>query len=353
MNKTAVFNNLVGNGFDFLKKSLQEFEKEPKFSVIHFYSALELFLKARLLREHWTLILTKPEQGDLTKFQAGNFHSINLDDADKRLRDILQDGLTADEIRCFRDLRDHRNRMVHFFHAGATAKKDEIETIVSQQCRGWYYLHGLLSHRWKAVFAKHQSEVLACDKAMRKYRQFLKTRFADLGDQIKQMRTAGVKFHKCPSCGFKAFKEDDTNDPALEFDCLVCSFSRGGVSVECPSCSKRQTLIGEAWQACSSCGHKISDEEIKADLSDWIVVTKDNMYDAHEASCGECQGHMTVVPLQNGKWVCSACFTSFDESDIGTCGWCGEHTTEDVEDSYWAGCEYCDGQAGWHADKDD
>ena len=82
-------------------------------------------------------------------------------------------------------------------------------------------------------------------------------------------------------------------------------------------------------------------------------MTKDNMYDAHEASCGECQGHLTVVLLKNDKWVCASCFTTFDESDIGTCGWCGEHTTADVEDSNWAGCEFCDGQAGWHADKDD
>lgn len=56
MKPTIEFVNLVGNGFDFLKKSMQEFDKEPKFSVIHFYSALELFLKARFpLREHWTL----------------------------------------------------------------------------------------------------------------------------------------------------------------------------------------------------------------------------------------------------------------------------------------------------------
>lgn len=64
MSKNVDFGKLVENAFDFLDKAGREFENEPKYSVIHFYAALELFLKARLLHEHWTLILTKPEHSD-------------------------------------------------------------------------------------------------------------------------------------------------------------------------------------------------------------------------------------------------------------------------------------------------
>lgn len=352
MKPIVEFANLVGNGFDFLKKSMEEFDKEPKFSVIHFYSALELFLKARLLKEHWTLILTKPDQGDLGKFKAGNFHSINLDDAERRLRDILQEGLTAEEIRCFRELRDHRNRMVHFYHSGAAAKKSEIDAIVSQQCRGWYYLHGLLTARWKTHFAKYQVDVSQCDKGMRKQRKFLKTRFDDLSPEIAKRKVNGSAFHKCPSCGFRALEEDSSDPPSVMLHCMVCAFERHGINIECPHCGHPETLMHGAWEPCSSCGKKITDSQIKTALLDWYVATKDNMYDIHEASCCDCQGHLTVVQMENGRWMCSACFSNFDESQISTCQWCDEPTTEDTDESYYSGCEHCEGYAGTISDND-
>ena len=352
MKPTIEFVNLVGNGFDFLKKSMQEFDKEPKFSVIHFYSALELFLKARLLREHWTLILTRPDQGDLGKFKAGNFHSINLDEAEKRLRDVVQDGLTVDEMKCFKELRDHRNRMVHFYHSGAAAKKSEIDSIVSQQCRGWYYLHGLLSNRWKSQFAKHQSEVSLCDKGMRKQRKFLKTRFEDLSPEITKRKANGAVFHKCPSCGYRSLEEDSSDPPSVMLDCLVCSFSQHGVCIDCPHCGQSETLMNGGWQRCSSCEEEITDSHIKDALLDWFVPTKDSMHDLHEASCGDCQGHLTVVKMENDKWLCAACFSTFDETQITTCQWCSEPTTEDTDESYYSGCEHCEGYAGTISDDD-
>uniref|UniRef100_E6QVY8 Uncharacterized protein n=1 Tax=mine drainage metagenome TaxID=410659 RepID=E6QVY8_9ZZZZ len=114
-------------------------------------------MKARLLHEHWTLILTKPEDADLLKFQKGDFHSVSLKEAQKRLTSIIQQGLTKDEFDCFLALGDHRNRMVHFFHPDQHASKSEIEKIVSQQCRAWFYLHRVLTQRWNGVFAGYRA----------------------------------------------------------------------------------------------------------------------------------------------------------------------------------------------------
>ena len=67
------FDDVVRNAFDFLGRSIDELEKHPKYSVIHFYSAIELFVKARLLKEHWALIVMKPDQADKAKFLRGDF----------------------------------------------------------------------------------------------------------------------------------------------------------------------------------------------------------------------------------------------------------------------------------------
>ena len=46
---------LTENSIDFLTEAIDGFQVQPKYSIIHFYTAVELFLKARLLHEHWSL----------------------------------------------------------------------------------------------------------------------------------------------------------------------------------------------------------------------------------------------------------------------------------------------------------
>ena len=79
-NKEEMFDALVKNAIDFLDSSLDDLNKRPKNSIVDFYSSVELFLKARLMHEHWTLILSRPELANLDSFQVGDFHSVFLDD---------------------------------------------------------------------------------------------------------------------------------------------------------------------------------------------------------------------------------------------------------------------------------
>ena len=59
MRKEEILERLVENGLDFLHKAIDELKDHPKFSLIHFYSAVEHFLKARLMEEHWTLVISQ------------------------------------------------------------------------------------------------------------------------------------------------------------------------------------------------------------------------------------------------------------------------------------------------------
>jgi hypothetical protein len=73
LNQHDVFDSLARNAFDFLEREIVEFDQASKYSVIHLYAAVEMLLKARLMREHWSLIVSKPEQANLAKFMAGDF----------------------------------------------------------------------------------------------------------------------------------------------------------------------------------------------------------------------------------------------------------------------------------------
>jgi hypothetical protein len=52
-----IFEMLIRNALDFLEKSIDEFDKHPKFSLLHFCIGFELLLKTRLAYEHWALIV--------------------------------------------------------------------------------------------------------------------------------------------------------------------------------------------------------------------------------------------------------------------------------------------------------
>jgi len=338
---------VVENAFDFFEKSLAEFDKEPKYSVIHFHAAIELIMKARLLWEHWTLIITRPETANLKSFRSGDFQSVSINDAKARLESIVQDGLRQEEHSCFRRLSDHRNRMIHFHHPGNTGNKSELEKIVVEQSLAWYYVSRIFE-RWSEQFQGYKKEIDKIDKAMHKHRRYLKAKFGALADDIKQAKDRGIKFRACPACGFKSYGEEAGNAPILDYECLVCKARESGLMVACPECSEQNKLIGEPWHKCNKCSHEFDNNDVHT------FLTKDFVYDQDEpdrsAHCEQCGGYEMVVPV-NGIWICSQCFTIYDSEEVGDCDWCGSHSTGNLENSYWRGCIGCEGKSGWDSDK--
>src|SRR5580692_9295677 len=109
MDKNELFESLGGNALDFLTRSANDLKTSPKSSVINFYSAVELFVKARLLHEHWTLIVGSRQPADYDKFLVGDFVSVTLDEAADRLDKAVKSGLTDQERKAFQDVAKHRN----------------------------------------------------------------------------------------------------------------------------------------------------------------------------------------------------------------------------------------------------
>jgi hypothetical protein len=344
------FDLVVKNALDFFQKSLKEFDKKPKYSVIHFHAAVELIMKARLLWEHWTLIITRPETANLKSFRSGDFQSISIKDARTRLESIIQDGLTPAEYECFLRLSDHRNRMVHFYHPGNAGNKRELEKIVAEQCLAWYHVNRIFE-RWNKQFQGYKKEIAKIDRAMHDHRKYLKAKFGALGEEIKRFKSRGRLYSVCPSCGFKSFGEDSGNEPILDYECLVCKARETGLKVDCPQCGEENKVLAEPRHNCNKCGHNIDDDEIKA------FLTKGFVYDKHDpdrsimAHCGCCGGYETVIQV-NHKWICSQCFTDYDSEEVSRCEWCNSLSTGDLENSYFAGCAACDGVSGWESDKD-
>ncbi|MFD0727590.1 hypothetical protein [Lysobacter brunescens] len=352
------FDDVVRNAFDFLGRSIDELEQHPKYSVIHFYSAIELFVKARLLKEHWALTVAKPEQADRTKFQRGDFQSVGLREANERLAKIAADGLLEEELKCFDGLRQERNQMVHFAHAsqgdGAVAAK-ELDRIVSDHAKGWLYLRRLLSGRWKDHFDAHAEKISELDLRMREQTKSLERKFMLLTDDISAARGAGRHFMGCPSCGFESFEVSELVWIGLA-KCLTCGYASVVVTLNCVNeeCGK-SILIDDAYECCRLCDHVYSPAVVEALIENESLIEFQRPHDVDRsawANCGECEGYESAAHLKTGEWFCTECFSLFDEDEIDACEWCGSLTSALPEESMISGCYQCGGYMGHVGDKD-
>src|SRR5712692_8889514 len=80
--------SLIENAFDFLQEAIdclrEGSPRKLKYSVLHLASAAELLLKARLSREHWSLIFKDPAKASEESFASGEFASADFQDVQDR-----------------------------------------------------------------------------------------------------------------------------------------------------------------------------------------------------------------------------------------------------------------------------
>jgi hypothetical protein len=337
---STLFKSLAENGIDFLKKSVADIKKSPKYSVINFCSAVEIFLKARLIREHWSLILVKPELADAIKFRAGDFISVSMEEAIRRLDNICNEKISLETREAFKATRNHRNKLVHFFHPGyANASRTNIEQIVAEVCRAWFYLHQLLTNQWSDHFGAYHEQVGKLDIKMHQLRQFLKAKFQALEPKIRIETASGYQFEKCEVCTFMAARIDEIWEPLYESKCKVCNAEKRFLFFDCPRCKQHISVEDMGEGECVKCRFEV-------DIN-YLLDTFGELQDPKELSthayCSECErmDTPTAVPYRDG-YLCLSCLTEHDRAD--NCGFCNELCTgiDPIETSGF-GCVVCEG----------
>jgi hypothetical protein len=350
MDNKILFDRLVMNALDFLSRSIADLENQPKYSTIHFYTAVELFVKARLMAEHWSLVVSKRQDPDWGSFFAGDFQSVSLDEAASRLEKTVRSGLLDQELQAFRRIRAHRNKAVHFFHEAHSAEKNKelLRAIAKEQLTAWYLLHRLLATRWKGVFAAWSPQIADLDQHLRRHHTFLQVIFDQLRPDLEQLVEEGYKLYTCPSCGFDAERHDNSPKEFYESECLVCGLDRTCVEIACPKCGEMVTFRNESFATCSACQNALQVTDLIEALTDTAeAYIGEPEGEEYFVNCSSCDGYHTVVPYGD-RYICAACFGKFDH--LETCDWCNEPNTGDMEFSYLTGCNHCDGKAGRERD---
>lgn len=350
MKDDEIFGLLTRNAFDFLQRGIGEFDKAPKYSVIHFCAAVEMLLKARLMKEHWSLVVSKPELASHTKFVAGDFESVTMDEARARIRNVASDDIGDEAFGSFRALANHRNKMIHFFHTDVDGDDQAKAQIVAEHCRSWFHLHRLLN-RWDTYFSDFRAEIAGADRSMKKHRKYLNAKFKAVKPELETARKAGNAPKACSSCGFKAAVPKALDAQIASLECLVCDHAETQVAIACPHCTKPVVIASEGYATCTHCQVAIEPEHLVDALTDHAaphIAITDGDDQWQPANCGNCDGHHTVV-RRGEKYFCTCCFDTSDH--VEQCDWCNEYNTGDMEFSHSNGCGQCEGQ--WGHTKDD
>jgi hypothetical protein len=231
------FISVVENAISFLESAVDSLEASPKNSIIDLYTAIELFFKARLMKEHWSLILAKPEEADINKFEIGDFKSVFLTQAHKRLEKISKEDFNKAALDNFLQLGMHRNQIVHFAH---TDFKGNKASVIVELWASWFYMYELLTNQWAQYFEEYMERFTIINTDIRNNIGYLKSVLNIKGPQIEIEIKKGNEIVECPSCSLlSALINKDTpvtqvgkwgpfntwglNYPAKNYACLVCN----------------------------------------------------------------------------------------------------------------------------------
>jgi hypothetical protein len=350
MSNKKMFSSVVENSLDFLNKAIVEIKDDPVFSLIHFYTGLELLLKARLMNEHWSLIVNRKSVPDLQKFRNGDFQSINLDEILDTLDKTLGIKVAKPHADAFHLVRKHRNKIIHFFH-DAQAQETKTEQIVKEQLVAWHFLQQIITTQWFQVFKPWNKELLNIDKGLRQNNTYLQIIFDEKAVILQQFMKQGFKIEVCPSCKFKSLVCSQSLDFLYQAKCEVCNLSEPRINIECPHCTRIIAYEGDATTHCKHCKKQILIKDIENILIDQAALhirAIEGDLSSPEASCVECDGFRSVINTKHNQLLCMACLSEFPE--IYLCDWCGEGNTRILENSYYEGCSNCNGASDWRRD---
>jgi hypothetical protein len=346
LSEQELFQSLTKSAFEFLENAIAEFEHSTKFSTVNFAIAIELFLKARLMREHWSLLLDKPDQGDKTDFFKGEARTVSPDQTMERLKRIAGVAIPAHFREAFLKIASHRNKMVHFVHADDREDDNATAQIAAEQCAGWLSLRVLLES-WPE-FSEFENDIWRVGHAMERHRAFLEAKFDSKADVLKEHRDAGKRVGSCPSCKFEAVRIEPPHGAISSGSCVVCWYAGSEIELACINVDCAQPIQFNSYEGapneCPLCATAIDEAFLTEALDTGEGVHQDNYFDHININCSQCTGYHTGVE-HHDLYVCVRCLDSSEVMEV--CDYCGEGQIGGVpENSYLVGCEVCDGAAG-------
>lgn len=170
-------------------------DRHLKYGVLHLHAAVEVLLKARLVREHWSLVFKDLSNAKRPAYESGDFDSCSTTAALDRLANIVGVPITAKERTAISNLSKTRNALMHFGHkANAYAVEARTAEVLS-------FLIDFVPRHLQPNLSSEAAEVdrsmEAVRRRLRDIEVLVRKREQDLADELDQ---AAERTVHCPSC---------------------------------------------------------------------------------------------------------------------------------------------------------
>ncbi|CAM5576459.1 putative protein OS=Streptomyces aurantiogriseus OX=66870 GN=GCM10010251_58750 PE=4 SV=1 [Streptomyces aurantiogriseus] len=245
------------NGADYLVSVVDHLTKDEvgprdlKYAVLHLQAAIEVLLKERLSREHWTLVFSDPGQASFRRFHEGDFESCTTKQAVQRLRSIVGCDITDDERSALIALAADRNALQHY---GLTQNAHAVEARAGRVLDFLYrFIHTELINPTIGTPDERLSyELNYVITGVRSIDAFVKQRMRRLRGDLKGHEPRTID---CPSCGQNALVLAASQPRHRCFFCemhfhraeimrFILTRRERGFRRECPRCQDHALIDG-------------------------------------------------------------------------------------------------------------
>ena len=186
---------LLGNAIDFMEEAAVRAEhrspRDWKYAILHLVAGIELLLKERLRREHWTLVFADPDRASKSSLASGDFTSVGFDVAVKRLGGAAEVAIDETQLKRLKDLQKYRNRFQHF---AADITRDQLCAAMASGFN--FFLDFVQSNLGNELDKKSREAISDIAKKLDAFKDFVEHRFAAIEGKLK---TAKVVIN-CPRC---------------------------------------------------------------------------------------------------------------------------------------------------------
>lgn len=214
---------VVENGLDYLRHGLEDLGEEPpayKYAALHLFCAIEVLVKARLIREHWSLACERADNVSLASFEAGDVKTVDPTAGLNRLRKAVGLEIVQRHMDSVEALRKMRNRAAHLAFVGT----DDVAARVGLG-RGLDFAVWFLAEHIRP--GAPDREVVLIEETLDEVRDAL----AGIEDFVKErlisiaqdLQNAAVLLC-CPRCGQDALTPRSDQGPG----CLFCLWDSDG-----------------------------------------------------------------------------------------------------------------------------
>jgi len=268
----SVVLSLLENALDYFLSSAeyatQDNIRSLKYSLLHAVASIELALKARLFKEHWSLIFTDVDKADMSALKSGDFKSADSQTVIERLRKIANVQISKGDLEDLNELRKVRNFIQHF---ALRINKPQVSSLIA---KGFNFLVNFCDRELPEVIGG----------------------FDDLMQKIKD--------HLHEIDGYIAVRLEDVRPQLDNAEFLF----------RCPECRQDTLCLGAGEPNCPFCGLQIEPTELAQN------ITESDVEECPE--CGEETLAFRLMSNEDGYDLCTAC--GYREEWHSSCPQCGK-----------------------------